>query len=823
MPPGPNRAASPRGSAWARARDSARRPAPGRWSRARRRHRAGAPPVHRVAAPVGACGEVARAEARIAQCDSPAPTITCFAPAGQCTKSHRRNGRSTPSITSTASPARTRKSSWSASQWYIAMGSPGPSTCRLIPTWGNSGSPSKQQIAPRPLRSAQTASRAFSTNQPSPAGTNPCPVCSRSASRMRGVCRAARIGASGACHAIFSSAASRHGGGPPRRPPPRPASAPARRRARRRPGARSRSPSGRRAASRPGSGASATPAIWGRWVITSTCAASATCCSLPATARAVRPPIAGVDLVEQQHPGAGLRPRGHPDGERDARQLAARRRVGHAARRADPGSRPARARTRSAPRGPRSAGSTLHAEARLRHAEVGQLRLDGTGERRRRARRGPPTARPRTRERARRPPRRRPRAARARPRSRPAARAPCGPRRPSPAPGRAGRRSGARARRTASSRASTCSSRPGSASSPSTKPRSSIADSCSRAARVAQLGGDRGHARLVRRRRAPRPRRPARPAPARPSPSAGLSSSAAAGRGRRQLVQVPQPRALGAQRARARPARPRAASARATRSSRSSRRRAASAACDRAASSAAAPRRAARATPSAIAASLRLAAGVAVEQLELARRLGEPPGLVLRRHLEQPLAERLQIGPGARPAPHERTAAAARRAAAAPRRACPRRRAQAGAPPRARGSRRTRRAARTRPRRTPRRRAARSARPSGCAPARRPIASASIVLPAPVSPVSTFSPGAGSRSARSIRARFSMWRRSSIAFTVWAPARTASPRRSVAERLQVAAEERRPGDAGEAWRSRRTGAPRGHRPGRRGRPCGRRR
>jgi len=57
---------------------------------------------------------------------------------------------------------------------------------------------------------------------------------------------------------------------------------------------------------------------------------------------------------------------------------------------------------------------------------------------------------------------------------------------------------------------------------------------------------------------------------------------------------------------------------------------------------------------------LGVASRVGVEQLELAGRLAQPPGLVLGRHLEQPLAERLQIGPRAGPAPHERAAAAAR-------------------------------------------------------------------------------------------------------------------------------------------------------------------
>ena len=44
----------------------------------------------------------------------------------------------------------------------------------------------------------------------------------------------------------------------------------------------------------------------------------------------------------------------------------------------------------------------------------------------------------------------------------------------------------------------------------------------------------------------------------------------------------------------------------------------------------------------------------------------------------------------------------------------------------------------------------------GCPPAIRPMACASIVLPAPVSPVSTFRPGSSSSSACSIRARFSI-------------------------------------------------------------------
>ncbi len=47
---------------------------------------------------------------------SPAPTIMCAVPGGQCTKSQARSGRSAPSTIRTASPATTRKSSWSTSR-----------------------------------------------------------------------------------------------------------------------------------------------------------------------------------------------------------------------------------------------------------------------------------------------------------------------------------------------------------------------------------------------------------------------------------------------------------------------------------------------------------------------------------------------------------------------------------------------------------------------------------------------------------------------------------------------------------------------------------
>src|SRR5215210_755968 len=79
---------------------------------------------------------------------------------------------------SSASPKSTRKSSWSASQWYIAIGSSGRRSVRLIPSCVKSVAPSKpapsnSHRTPRPLRSHHCVSRALSTNQPSPLGTSP--------------------------------------------------------------------------------------------------------------------------------------------------------------------------------------------------------------------------------------------------------------------------------------------------------------------------------------------------------------------------------------------------------------------------------------------------------------------------------------------------------------------------------------------------------------------------------------------------------------------------------------------------------------------------
>jgi hypothetical protein len=126
--------------------------------------------VDRVAAPVLAARPIARSDgddhARLVACaDDDVLRLRRAMDEVPCPQT-----RSSPSTISSASPETTRKSSWSASQWYIAMGSPGPSTYTAIPSCGNSGSPSKSQAAPRPSRSHQRVSRAFRTNQPSPVG-----------------------------------------------------------------------------------------------------------------------------------------------------------------------------------------------------------------------------------------------------------------------------------------------------------------------------------------------------------------------------------------------------------------------------------------------------------------------------------------------------------------------------------------------------------------------------------------------------------------------------------------------------------------------------
>src|SRR4051812_8692840 len=139
--------------------------------------------------------------------------MVCLVPGGQCTKSHCLSGRSSPSMISTPSPAMTRKSSWSASQWYMAIASPGWCTPMLTPSCSNSLEPSSMQIADRPSVCRQRASFALRTYQPSP-GASPCSVCSRGASgTTAAACRSAPQGAS-RCLPSSPSGADRAGSGP---------------------------------------------------------------------------------------------------------------------------------------------------------------------------------------------------------------------------------------------------------------------------------------------------------------------------------------------------------------------------------------------------------------------------------------------------------------------------------------------------------------------------------------------------------------------------------------------------------------------------------
>src|SRR5829696_8239419 len=106
---------------------------------------------------------------------------------GQWTKSHVWRRRSSPSATRIASPATTRKSSWASSAWYMAPGWPGWRTLTLIPSWSKRAfSPSKKQAEPSSAVWYQRASRAFRTNQPSPAGWSPFSSRARGASGTTG-------------------------------------------------------------------------------------------------------------------------------------------------------------------------------------------------------------------------------------------------------------------------------------------------------------------------------------------------------------------------------------------------------------------------------------------------------------------------------------------------------------------------------------------------------------------------------------------------------------------------------------------------------------
>ena len=92
------------------------------------------------------------------------------------------------------------------------------------------------------------------------------------------------------------------------------------------------------------------------------------------------PADAGVDLVEEQDPRPAARPRRDPDRERDARELAARRRLGH---RSGGKRRGRRQLEHGAVGAPRADVGRLDPDGEdgLGHAEVGQLGLDRARER----------------------------------------------------------------------------------------------------------------------------------------------------------------------------------------------------------------------------------------------------------------------------------------------------------------------------------------------------------------------------------------------------------------------------------------------------------
>src|SRR6266704_397213 len=131
---------------------------------------------------------------------SPVPTNEWLVPGGQWTKSHALSARSSSSIKSRHSPARTRKSSCADSRWYRPPDWPGCRTPIVKPTCGKETlSPSRTKASPRTSFVIQRPSRTFTTNQPSVAGARPPSVSSRRASStIRRLDRREPLGRSGA-------------------------------------------------------------------------------------------------------------------------------------------------------------------------------------------------------------------------------------------------------------------------------------------------------------------------------------------------------------------------------------------------------------------------------------------------------------------------------------------------------------------------------------------------------------------------------------------------------------------------------------------------
>src|SRR5437016_8665595 len=129
---------------------------------------------------------------------SPVPTNEWLVRGGQWTKSQALSGRSSSSIRSRHSPARTRKSSCADSRWYRPPGWPGCRTPIVKPTWGKeTSSPSRTKASPRTSFVIQRPSGTFTTNQPSVAGARPPSVSSRRASSTIRLRRSETLGRSG--------------------------------------------------------------------------------------------------------------------------------------------------------------------------------------------------------------------------------------------------------------------------------------------------------------------------------------------------------------------------------------------------------------------------------------------------------------------------------------------------------------------------------------------------------------------------------------------------------------------------------------------------
>ena len=451
---------------------------------------------------------------------------------------------------------------------------------------------------------------------------------------------------------------------------------------------RSACASGRPAPSRRGSAGRRRLAICGRCVIVTTCARPARRRSVSATACAVCAADAGVDLVEDDRLAAA----DGRDRERDARELAARGRLGDRARTAGPGSAGSGTTASSAPVGAGLALAQLDAELAVAHADA------RAAPRRPRPRTGSAAARARRRAARRRAPSTRASAARERlarpprPGSKPASSA-CelgprlrGPReqllvgRAAEAPARVGdpvelgldllEPAGLRLQRGEERAQLATPSRAGAARRRAARPPARCE------LRREPLDAARAPARRPRRaRRRPRPRRARAPRPRAAAPAASSVTWRSRSRSLAQRVLGARLEALGVLDERAQLGEARLARRRRPRVSSSWRRRAAASSRQAARSSA---RRRCCSSPA-----------KASSSVELVRRPREAALLELARHRDQPLGRARRRPRGRRCGPRRRRACGRRRRRAARARARPRPRAAARRARRARRRRRS--------------------------------------------------------------------------------------------------------------------------------------